>query len=121
MAGKKPDSTKLKLHSDKTPQLKDAFISVNDSLREVKEGLGKKNYYSDCLPIRNISDFHSKQKGKPDAAKLKIALGDFLADIGFADVVKDAFLKLQADFPNILSYDSEKLKVSKARPVGKDL
>jgi hypothetical protein len=93
------DST-LITHCVKTPTYLEIFISVYEAMKLFEEKVGGEDFLDAQRQANVFSSSYSK-------AKKKITLGNFLADIGFARVVKEIYLKLEAAFPNLLTYDRE--------------
>lgn len=87
-------------HCEKTPKYLEYFISIYEAVKSIEERLKEEDILSIQRQAMVISSSYSK-------VKRKTALGDFLAEIGFARIFKDFYLKLDSAFPELLTYDRE--------------
>ena len=86
-------------YCDETPALLDVFIKLYEHVQVIKANIGEDDIVSAVgKSLRSVSTFYSDPK-----KSFRIKKGNFLADIGFAEVFKQLFDKLLSKYPNILS------------------
>lgn len=92
------DDPTLSSYCKETPELQVVFIKLYEHVQSIKDKIEAENMIAVLLPnLKGIKSAYASKKS------FRIQKGNFLADIGFADVCKDILDGLLPMYPNLLS------------------